>query len=684
MSDNFHQKIWHGADYNPEQWLETPTILEEDLRLMNAAHMTSASIGIFSWAILEPREGEFRFDWLDSIVENLSRNGQKFVLATPSGAKPHWMALRYPEIRRVAANGLREAQKARHNHCPTSPVYREKTAVIDDQLAQRYGNHPALLAWHISNEFSGDCHCDLCFAAFQNWLKERYNNDLDALNRAYWSRFWSHSYSTWEEINYIDSPVHGLNLDWRRFVTHQTVDFMNAEIAAIRAHSQVPATTNMMGDFAGLDYAQFAPHIDFISWDAYPQWGQGDLEGDETAVGVWAAFHHDLFRSLKGAPFWLMECSPAQTNWRPISKLKAPGIHRLSALQTLAHGGDAVMYFQWRQSRGSSEKFHGAVVTHEGTENTRVFREVAALGRELEQLAQLSGAQTPAQVALIYDFENLWAIWDEQGPRNKGKDPEQTARDFYKPFWEQGVAVDVVASTVDFSSYKLVVAPMLYMLRPSVAERLTEFVRAGSTLVTTYWSGLADEHDLCFLGGFPGPLREVLGLRVEETDTLHPHQTNRVRVHAPELEFQGNFEARDYCDVLYPEGAHVLATYEHDFYAGQPALTCNHFGLGRAYYVAARLESTFQDSFLKHLSAHLDLPTALDGQLEAGIVAQKRVGNGFEWVFVSNFQGEPRAFTPQEEGFERLNDGIWTPVESDKSQLLAAYDTAILRRASQP
>ncbi|RYX83112.1 beta-galactosidase [bacterium] len=680
MTNEFRQKIWHGADYNPEQWLEVSAILEEDLRLMRLSHLSSASIGIFSWSMLEPREGEFEFGWLDSVIENLSNNGQKFVMATPTGAKPHWMALRYPEIRRVNANGQREAQKARHNHCPTSPIYREKAAIIDEKLARRYGQHPALLAWHISNEFSGECHCDLCFSAFRSWLKERYNDDLDALNRAYWSRFWSHSYSTWEEINFIDSPVHGLDLDWRRFMTHQTVDFMNQEIAAIRPHSSVPATTNMMGDFTGLDYAQFAPHVDFISWDAYPQWGNGEFMGDESEVGAWAAFHHDMFRSMKGIPFWLMECSPAQTNWRPVSKLKAPNVHRLSALQTVAHGGDAVMYFQWRQSRGSSEKFHGAVVSHQGSENTRVFGEVSVLGGELEDLADMAGAATNARVGLIYDFENLWAIWNEQGPRNEGKNPEKITRDFYKPFWKRGVSVDVVPSTADFFDYQLIVAPMLYLLRPGVAERLTEWVRAGGTLVTTYWSGLADENDLCFLGGFPGPLREVLGLRVEETDTLHAHQSNSVRVTAPELKFEGSFEARDYCDLIHTETAHVLATYEKDFYAGRAAVTVNKFGEGRAFYIAARLESEFQEQLIAHLIEELELPSALDVELPEGVVAQKREGNGYDWIFVANFNGAEVSFTTPQGDFERLQNRVWEQVHNNTSQTLVAYDTAILRR----
>lgn len=689
----FYGTLWHGADYNPEQWLETPEIWQDDLRLMKSAHMSSATIGIFSWTMLEPREGEFNFGWLDSIFEQLASNGQRIVLATPSGAKPHWLAQKYPEVRRVRPEAGREAQKGRHNHCPTSPVYRSKVARINGELARRYGKHPALLAWHISNEYSGECACDLCFEAFRNWLRERYDNNLDTLNRRYWSRFWSHTYTEWEQIDFIDKGVHALSLDWRRFMTHQTIDFMRHEIAAVRQHLQVPTTTNLMGDFTGLNYAALAEHLDFVSWDAYPRWGQGNLMGDESNVACWAAFHHDMFRALKQRPFWLMECSPGQTNWREVSKLKAPGLHRLSAWQTVAHGGDAVMYFQWRQSRGSSEKFHGAVVSHEGTENNRTFREVAALGAELQALGEVSGSHTTASIALIYDIENLWAIENEQGPRNVGKDTQGVALDFYNPLWRRGYSIDVVDSTVDFSPYKLIVAPMLYMLRPGVAERLTEFVRAGGTLVTTYWSGLVDENDLCFLGGFPGPLREVLGLRVEETDTLHDHQNNVVQVGAKALDWKGEFEARQYCDLIHPEGAEVLATYERDFYGGRAALTVNYFGKGKAYYIASRNESSFQEGLLTRIVKELGLRPALMTDLPEGVVAQKRANRDTEWIWVMNFTGQEQNWslpdrraelTPEQRhllpdfGFEMLQEGVWQQVEA-QDYTLAPYDVAILR-----
>lgn len=676
---DFSAKLWHGADYNPEQWSHVAGIWDEDMRLMRLAHFSSATIGIFSWAALEPHEGEFCFSWMDEIIGKLTGNGQKIVLATPSGGKPHWMAQKYPEIRRVKPNGEREPQQARHNHCPTSPVYRRKTAQINGELARRYGTHADLLAWHISNEFSGSCYCDLCFGAFREWLKVRYNGDLEELNRRYWSRFWSHTYTDWSQIDFIDKGVHALGLDWQRWMTQQTTDFMVQEIAALRTHSDIPATTNLMGDFTGLDYAALAEKMDFVSWDAYPNWGLKEIMGDESEMACWVAFHHDFFRSMKNKPFWLMECSPSQQNWRPISRLKAPGLHRLMSLQTIAHGGDAVMYFQWRQSQGSSEKFHGAVVSHEGTENNRVFREVAQLGADLDALSAVAGSQTEAQVALIYDFENKWAIDLEFGPQNTNKNYQETVRDWYRPFWKRGIAVDVVASTRDFSAYKVIVAPMLYMLRPDVAARLTEWVRNGGTLVTTYWSGLVDENDLCFRGGFPGPLREVLGIWIEETDALAPEQHNSVKIDAPEIGLRGSFEARDYCELLHLESARGLGSYERDFYAGMPAFTVNDFGAGKAYFVASRNASEFQDALLASLAEKLELQTALQGEFPAGVVAQKRVGDACEWVWVMNFTGQNRKWTLNENDYAEFASGNWRDLNAGEHKI-SPFGATILRR----
>ena len=472
----------HGGDYNPEQWLDQPEVLEEDIRLFRKAHINCVSLGIFSWAKLEPEEGVYDFGWLDEIIDRLYANGIYTVLATPSGARPQWLAQKYPEVLRVRPDGLRNFYGHRQNHCYTSPLYREKVTQIDTRLAEHYANHPAMILWHISNEFGGECHCELCQAAFREWVQKKYGT-LDKLNHAWWANFWSHTYTDWSQVHSPspvgETSVHGLDLDWRRFVTHQTVDFMKTEIAAVKAvNPDIPVTTNMMTMYTyELNYFAFRDALDVISWDNYPEWHNPYMGNEEVAKDC--AMTHDMMRSLQKKPFLLMECTPNATNWQGVSKLKKPGMHQLSVIEAVAHGADSGQYFQLRQSRGSCEKFHSAVISNTGTENTRTFREVTDIGAVLEQLSdRVYGSGTPAETAILFDTENKWALDKCQGPRNIGLDYFGNIRRNYSYFWKNGINVDIIDSTFDLSGYKLVIAPMLYLFRDGIQEKLRQIGRA--------------------------------------------------------------------------------------------------------------------------------------------------------------------------------------------------------------
>ncbi len=383
----------------------------------------------------------------------------------------------------------------------------------------------------------------------------------------------------------------GLMLDWIRFVSDQVLGFYQEEVKPLREITpDVPITTNFMRPDVGLDYWAFAPHVDVISWDSYPRW-HGEM--DDVSVAVETAFYHDLHRSFKQRPFLLMESTPSVTNWQGISRPKRPGLHQLASLQAVAHGSNSVQYFQWRQSRGGSEKFHGAVVSHAGHEQTRTFQEVTAVGNLLAQLDDIVPSINHAEVALIYDFQNEWALNLAELPRSADKNYQERCMAHYRPFWQQGITVDIINSTfADLSAYKLVIAPMLYMLLPGVAEKLSAFVQAGGTLVTTYLTGLVDQSDLVFLGGAPGPLKALLGIWVEETDVLFDHHPQSIQP------VKGTFSAtsypvKQYADIVHLNGAEVVAVYEQDFYAGSPAITVNQFGAGQAYYLAGRQDDEF-------------------------------------------------------------------------------------------
>lgn len=651
----------HGADYNPEQWLKYPGIFEEDIRLMKLAKCNVMSVGIFSWVTLEPEEGKFEFDWLDHVLDTFAENGIYAFLATPSGARPAWMSAKYPEVLRVEANRVRNLHGVRHNHCYSSRVYREKTGIINRKLAERYSSHPAVIGWHISNEYGGECHCSYCQEAFREWVKRKYTS-LEDLNNAWWTAFWSHSITDWSQIEspapHGENFVHGMNLDWKRFVTYQTVDFLKHEISPLReVNKDLPVTTNFMEAFEGLDYWKFKDIVDVVSWDAYPTWHDAS---EESETAAWFALLHDIKRSIKGGkPFMLMESTPSMTNWQRVSKLKRPGIHLLSSIQAVAHGSDTVQYFQWRKSRGSSEKLHGAVVDHYGKEDSRVFKDVTEVGNALSKLNDVVGTTVQPEVAIIFDWENRWAINDSQGPRNMGMHYEETIKQHYKPLWELGISVDVIDSDCDISNYRMVIAPMLYMIKPGVGERIEKFVSNGGIFVSTYWSGIVNENDLCILGGFPGPLRRILGIRSEEIDALHDGQTNEVILAGENtLGLNGSYEAHELCDLIHLEGAKALAYYHHDFYAGQPALTVNQFGEGKAYYIASRNKEPFHSDFISALVEQHKIKKVINAHLPKGVTAQMRSDNDNSFIFLMNFSTEPKTI--------KIDENVFTDLIEDK------------------
>lgn len=673
----------HGGDYNPDQWLGYPDVLKEDVRLMNLAGVNSASVAIFAWAALEPEEGKYNFSWLDETFDRLWKGGVRIVLATPSGARPAWMDEKHPEVLRTNADRTKRLHGLRHNHCFTSPYYREKVREMNRMLAERYGKHPALMMWHISNEYSGECHCPLCQEAFRNWLRKKYDNDIEKLNHEWWTYFWSHRYTSFDQIESPsplgETAVHGMNLDWKRFVTDQTIDFYRNEIAPLREITpDIPVTTNLMGFFDGLDYWKFSQELDVASWDNYPLWGNDSEKTWETASHV--AFIHDMNRSfLKGKPFMLMESVPTKTNWQPSCKIKRPGMHLLSSMQAVAHGSDSVQYFQWRKGRGASEKFHGAVVDHCGRSDTMEFQGVKAVGDLLKKLPGVAGTTTESKAAVLYDWENRWAIEDFQGTVNReSRRYVETCVEHYRPLWKKGVSTDIVCEDSDFSGYKLLAAPMLYMLRPGIAKKLRDFAENGGTLILTHLTGYVNENDLCFLGGFPGDgMMDTAGIWCEDIDTVYPTDENFAVSRENRLGFAGRYALGRMREIVHPaEGTEVLATYEGDFYAGMPVLTCHPVGKGRVYYIASAVGQDFLDEFYEKVLPEAGVSPCLDVSLPEGVSMTLREGGGERYFFFMNF-------TEQEQRVSLPAGALFTDMDSGETArdllVLPAYAVRILK-----
>ena len=666
-------KLLHGGDYNPEQWLKRPDILEQDIHMLEESGCNVVTLGVFSWSTLEPEEGNFQFGWLEEIIENLYRKGISTILATPSGARPKWMADKYPEVLRVDDTRRRMLFGERHNHCYTSPVYREKTAIVNRKLAERLGSHPGVILWHISNEYGGECHCPLCQSAFRKWLKERYGT-IENLNDQWCTTFWSHTYQNFEQIESPSSigerNLHALNLDWKRFVTDQTADFIRNEVQALRdGGSSLPVTANLMYYYQGLDYFKIAKELDIVSWDTYPTWHKEEVI--ETAYDN--GMCHDLMRSLKKKPFFQMESCPTSTNWQSVSKLKKPGVLFAQSMQAVAHGGEGALYFQVRQSRGASEKFHGAVIDHYGGNDTRVFREVSRTGDAMRRLSQLAGSTVRSKAAIVYDWDSQWAMEDSQGPRNKGLHYLEAVQKFYRGFRRQGLNVDLVDMDCEIESYEILALPMVYMFKAGFAQKIRTFVKNGGVLVTTYWSGIADDTDRCFLNGTPHDLMDVLGIRSTEIDGLYDWEENQmVPEEGNELGLTRSYTCRYLCDLVEMRGARTLMTYGSDFYKGYSALTANDYGKGSAWYVAADGEQAFYEDFIRALLKHCSISGAVECDIPCGLEITTREKEGVRYYLYQNFGTEPVKIPIPEADVECIY--------GDMEKELPVYELAVLKQ----
>ena len=650
-------RLAYGADYNPEQWPRSTW--DDDIRAMRAAGVNIVSLAIFSWARLEPAEGEYAFGWLDEIMDLLHAGGIAVDLATATASPPPWLTTKHPEILPVDAHGATIWPGGRQHWRPTSPIFREHALRLVRMMAERYASHPALAAWHISNELG--CHniydySDDAATAFRTWLRERYG-DLDALNAAWGTAFWSQHYGDWAQIlpprQAATHPNPTQQLDFKRFSSDALKDYLRAERAVLRELSpDVPATTNfmVMGEQKPMDYADWAAEVDFVSNDHYVQRvprAQDELSFSANLTGHIAG----------GRPWFLMEHSTSAVNWQPINIAKKPGALSRDSLTHVAHGADAVCFFQWRQSAAGAEKYHSAMLPHAG-EDSDVYRAVVQLGATLRKLAPVAGtAQTPARAAIVFDWTSWWASEQDSHPTDRLR-YRQEAEDWYSAFLALGVRVDVVPVATDLAGYDFVVAPVLHVVPAALADRLRAFVAAGGHLVTTYFSGIVDEHDHVWLGGYPGPLRDLLGVRIEEFAPLEDGEraeldngtagslwTEQVGVTDPAVE--------------------VLARYKE----GAAAITRRAAGAGSAAYVSTRLGpdglTPLLADLLDRAGVGSELPAELHGQVELAV-------RGDFW-FLINRTAEPIELT-----------GVDGEVLHGTPGLLEPRGVAVLRRPAQP
>ncbi|MEH0416336.1 beta-galactosidase [Streptomyces sp. B21-083] len=625
--------IVYGGDYNPEQWPEE--VWAEDMRLMHEAGVTMVSVGIFSWALLEPAEGVYDFARMDRLLALLHDNGIAADLATPTAAPPAWFFRAHPDALPVDKDGRRLSYGSRQTFCPSSPAYREAALRIAGALAERYADHPAVAMWHVHNEYgchNPACYCDESAESFRTWLRARYDDDLDALNNAWGTTFWSQWYYDWAEIippratAAVPNPTH--QLDWRRFCSDELLSLCTAEREVLlRAAPNLPATTNFMvlRTFDALDYWRWAPELDILSNDHY-------LMSDDPEAELDIALSGDLMRSLAGGPWFLMEHSTGAVNWQPVNRAKGPGEMRRNALAHVARGADGIAFFQWRAAKAGAEQWHSAMLPHAGTDST-VWQDVVQLGSDLRALAEVRDSTVTARVAIVWDWDARWALELPAQPSGELR-YQDLVRDWYTPLWRAGVAVDFVRpDDPDLDRYALVLVPSLYLVTETAAANLARFAESGGTLAVGFHSGMVDENGHVFLGGYPGAFRELLGVHTDELFPLLPGDRTGLAGEVPP-----GATADLWSERIRLTGALEVVSYADGPLAGLPAVTRHEYGTGTAWYVATHPDQDTLAALLHRIREEAGV--VAEHEAPAGIEVVRRRGTEADFLFLVDHAGK--------------------------------------------
>jgi beta-galactosidase len=655
--------IAYGGDYNPEQW--PVEIWHEDVALMREAGVNLVSVGIFSWGLIETSEGVFDFSWMDELLDLLHANGIRVDLGTPTASPPAWFFANHPDARVVTRDGTTMGFGSRGMASHSAPAYRRASVRIATELARRYATHPAVVMWHVHNEYGvpvGEDYSDHAVAAWRMWLRERYGS-LDALNAAWGTAFWGQHYGDWEHVGAPAAAPSVVNpaqrLDFARFTDHQLRACFIAERDAIRRHAGQPITTNFMANQSQTtDLWAWGREVDIVSDDHY-LWAP-DREGE---IGL--AIAADLSRSVGGGKPWiLMEHSTSAVNWQPQNVAKRPGEMARNSLTHLGRGADAILFFQWRASRSGAEKFHSAMLPHAGTDS-RVFREVAALGAHLASLAEVRGSRVRADVAILWDFESFWAQDLEWRPSDL-LDHDERVRAYYTQLWRDGITADFALPGHDLSLYSLVIAPAQYLLTKKDAANLTAYVAAGGTLLVSYFSAVVDENDAVHEGGYLAPLGEALGVRVEEFLPLREGDVAGIDLDGERLTID------QWSEDLRVGGAEVRARYVGGPADGGPAVTRNAHGAGVGWYVSTRPDPAGLAAILTRVYADAGLAPAA---LPAGLETVTRHGSDADYVVLVNHSDA--ALAAPVAGTDLL-----TGITSDDETVVAAGGVAVVRTPS--
>ena len=654
-----------GAAWYPEQWPESRW--DNDLQLMQDAHLRVVRVGEFAWSSEEPAEGHYDLDWLERAIRLAEKHHIAVVLGTPTDAPPAWLTAKYPETLRVDADGRRAEHGGRRQFNYADPLYRKFCAEMATKLAQRFGHDPDVIGWQIGNEYTDESFDARTRRQFDDWLEAHFHT-LDALNRGWTTAYWSQTYDRWDEIPLPDMPNEnpGLLLAYKHFVTDTWRSFQKVQIDAIRKHADPRQfiTTNYggLGWSDHFDHYVVAKDLSLASWDDYV--GEGHLHAARNGA------MHDLVRGFKRANFWVMETQPGSVNWAPVNNALDRGETRAMAWQAVGHGADAVLYWQWRSALNGQEQYHGALVGPDG-EPLPILSEVRQLGSEFERAsAALAGTTPKAQVAILHSYDSRWAIDFQRFNRNYHQ--LDVLLDYYRPLRRQRLTVDIVNGDAPLDEYKLVVAPDLNVISPELAAHLLAYVKQGGDLLLGPRSGMKDEYNALNVERQPGPLAAALGGRVAEFYVLEAKVPVRGELGAGTAALWA-----ERLETHAPDDQ-VLLRYgkSNGWLDGQAAMITRSVGKGRISYLGAVLDPALMERVMTWATSGAEVKAEF-GPLPDGVEVCRRVGAGRTVFVLINHGGAPAEVALPETMEDVLHGGSVAEVR------LEPQGVAVLESASQ-
>lgn len=664
---NRHMLI--GVDYYPEHWPRERW--ETDIKLMKEAGFNTVRLAEFSWIKMEPVEGRFEFGWLDDVVTLLARYDMNVILGTPTAVMPAWVARKYPETLRQNSDGIRIVWGGRKNNCFSSGTYRLLSERITRAMAEHFAGTPNVIGWQIDNEFGGgECRCPSCLAEFQDWLRKKYGT-LDALNRAWGNHFWGLNFTTWGEITFPDNRTDetwvmgnpSACLDFKRFTSWLRVRFQADQVRILRRTCPDDFVThNFMGLYSDLNYYDLAGDLDFVAWDNYPIWS------DKPDIPYSSSLAADVMRGLKGTNFMIMEQTAGPCGWGTFGRNPRPGEIRKIAYQQLAHGSDGQIWFRWRTCTAGREQYWHGLLGHDG-KPLRRYNEAAQTAKEFRKLEDyLRGTTVEADVAILYDYDNLWSLKFQPG--YAGNSLQAAIFRYYNALYRAGVNTDVVNRKANLAKYKLVLAPDLSLMPDETAHKLGQYVENGGILLTDCRTGVKDCNNLCYERTLPGLLSPVLGIRIEEYSALGSDTWYKVKGTAG---LDGTYTAINYVDWVIPDGCQTVAGYADQWHMNPfSAVTWNSFGKGKGWYVGTVFkEEPFYDNLIAELLKDAGVRPPVDPP--NGVEASIRQGNGRKLLFLTNHTEQPKIVDVPEGRIELLGN-----TKTNKTLKLDRFESAVV------